>query len=205
MKPRLPVTNTSRSGNGGSETVNSNNLISEGTIYAYTRVNIEADVKNSWLASKAEESYSNLPVDKLPKFLQRLGFITQVWSDFYYDIPSFPITAEINWEFRETGLLIKNIEVKNYSLTGVTVPYISFKTNIGENQIVGPEKMIGINGSSPGILSVDVNSILSSTSDTYMRIQIQSVGGNPLYPYILIFFPAGVYPAYGCSFPATNK
>jgi hypothetical protein len=185
------------------------NLLSEGIIYTGTSVIPVPQVRGAWLASKAEASYDQFGTLPGLSFTRPSGAwgITvasngaSIASDFYNDFDRYPIATEISWQLREAGLLIDDLEVKNYSPSQVRLDRVKISTILGYTDIPGPQTVVGTNGGAPGVIEMDVNFRISQALNTTMEIRFTSVPSFPDHPYIQILIPAGVIPPPGCSIP----
>jgi hypothetical protein len=119
---------------------------------------------------------------------------TGATSDFHNEFDRNPITAKIDWQNKESGFWIQNIEINNHSPSFVGVHNIVFSTNLDATNI-NVNKVIGNHE------TVSVNAMFqpSNILDTTIDIQLTSYPSFPPQPSITIVLPSDVIPFSSCS------
>ncbi|MEO7841035.1 MAG: RHS repeat-associated core domain-containing protein [Anaerolineales bacterium] len=168
--------------------------IREGSIHGSVRVIPGSEIRDSKLATKAEESYTGWGGSgEVPFNPFGASDVLGVASDFAPPNPnSYPITISLNWHSNESGMHIEDFQVNNYSPTAVVILGAMFTDNPrGVNPIImnGSSDFAGTNGDVSMSVQATVNLPIS------IRIQLQSIGGFPEYPSFTIqlqdFPPSG--------------
>ncbi len=121
-------------------------------------------------------------------------------NDMYYKPRTGNILLDINWKQQETGLVIKNITVKNYAPIWLRINDVVVSSGPGNRlSFQGPDKTVGTNGKQPGILHMDLNVVLSSTWDSNIKINFLVSGGYMNPKSKTLNFAASMLPSPGCS------
>jgi hypothetical protein len=190
--------------------IKSNKTITKGTIYTSTVVIPYAEWSGSSLASKAEETYtgagggSGINYESLSgaqRFFEGIQVGMNIAEDMSYYPNAGNIEIQLNWQQKESGLLIDSLNVKNYAYVGLQIVNVKISGGPSERYLIqGPNKQIGVNGKQPGILPMDINTYLSNDWDSKVHIQFYIAGGYPKDRFVDISFPVGIVPGAGCSY-----